>query len=61
MTCAELNLYFAKSNLGAKMKGCIPEISDDGVLELKRHVTPLLTPIRSFPWISPWARITARL
>ncbi len=42
MTCAELNLYFAKSNLGAKMKGCIPEISDDGILELKKARHPLI-------------------
>ncbi len=42
LTCAELNLYFAKSNLGAKMKGCIPEVSDDGVLELKKARHPLI-------------------
>lgn len=42
LTCAELNLYFAKSNLGAKMKGVVPEISDDGVLELKKARHPLI-------------------
>lgn len=49
MTCAELNLYFAKSNLGAKMKGCIPEISDDGVLELKKARHPLIDPDKVVP------------
>lgn len=42
MTCAELNLYFAKSNLGAKMRGTVPEIYDDGILELKRARHPLI-------------------
>ncbi len=42
MTCAELNLYFAKSNLGAKMNACIPVIRDDGVLILKKARHPLI-------------------
>ena len=41
-TCAELNLYFAKSNLGAKMRATVPEISDDGILELKKARHPLI-------------------
>lgn len=49
MTCAELNLYFSKSNLGAKMKGCIPEISEDGVLELKKARHPLIDPEKVVP------------
>lgn len=42
MICAELNLYFAKANLGAKMRGCVPEIYDDGVLVLKKARHPLI-------------------
>ena len=42
LTCAELNLYFAKANLGAKMRGTVPEISDDGVLELRKARHPLI-------------------
>lgn len=42
VTCAEINLYFAKSNLGAKMHGCIPELSDDGVIDLKKARHPLI-------------------
>ena len=49
MTCAELNLYFAKANLGAKMKGCVPEIADDGVLELKKARHPLIDPDKVVP------------
>lgn len=41
-TCAELNLYFEKSNLGAKMRATVPEISDDGILELKKARHPLI-------------------
>lgn len=42
VTCAEINLYFAKSNLGAKMRGCIPELSNDGVIDLKKARHPLI-------------------
>lgn len=42
VTCTEINLYFAKSNLGAKMRGCIPELSDDGVIDLKKARHPLI-------------------
>lgn len=48
-TCAELNLYFAKSNLGAKMRGCIPIISDDGVTELKKARHPLIADDKVVP------------
>lgn len=41
-TCAELNLYFAKSNLGAKMRAACPEISDDGRIDLKNARHPLI-------------------
>ncbi len=40
--CTELNLYFAKSNLGAKMRGTVPEISDDGIIDLKKARHPLI-------------------
>lgn len=39
---AELNLYFSKANLGADMKGSIPEISSDGGVFLKKARHPLL-------------------
>ncbi|MGN0674498.1 MAG: endonuclease MutS2 [Oscillospiraceae bacterium] len=42
MTCAELNLYFAKSNLAAKMRASEPEISDDGCIDLKKARHPLI-------------------
>lgn len=41
-TCAELNLYFAKSNLAAKMRASCPEISDDGKIDLKKARHPLI-------------------
>lgn len=48
-TCAELDMYFAKSNLGAKMRGCIPIISDDGVTELKKARHPLIADDKVVP------------
>lgn len=48
-TCAELNLYFAKSNLGAKMRGSVPEISDDGKIELHKARHPLIDPKKVVP------------
>ncbi len=39
---AMLNLYFAKANLGAKMQGTIPEISEDGEIILKKARHPLI-------------------
>lgn len=38
----KLNLYFAKANLGAKMAGTIPEISDDGEIILCKARHPLI-------------------
>lgn len=38
----KLDLYFAKANLGAKMAGTIPEISDDGEIILKKARHPLI-------------------
>lgn len=35
--CAELNLYFAKANLAAKMKATLPQLTDDGAVVLKRR------------------------
>lgn len=48
-TAAEINLYFAKAELGAKMKGCIPEISDDGELILRKARHPLIDPEKVVP------------
>ncbi len=41
---AELNLYFAKASLGAMMKGTIPQVTEDGILELKKARHPLIDP-----------------
>lgn len=38
----ELDLYFAKANLAAKMNACEPEISDDRVIVLKKARHPLI-------------------
>ncbi len=38
----ELDLYFAKANLAAKMHACEPEISDDRVIVLNRARHPLI-------------------
>lgn len=40
--CAQLNVYFAKANLGAKMAASMPEISDDGEIILKKARHPLI-------------------
>jgi DNA mismatch repair protein MutS2 len=40
--CAELNLYFAKANLAAKMHAFRPVVTDDGVLDLKNARHPLI-------------------
>ena len=47
--CVELNVYFAKANLGAKMKACEPEISDDGILVLNKARHPLLDKNKAVP------------
>ena len=41
---AELNLYFAKASLGAMMKGTIPQVTEDGILEMKKARHPLIDP-----------------
>lgn len=48
-TAAELNLYFAKANLAAKMKAAVPEITEDGKLNLKKARHPLLDPEKAVP------------
>lgn len=48
-TCAEINLYFAKSNLAAKMRASEPIISDDGKIELKRARHPLIDGAKVVP------------
>lgn len=40
--CAQLNVYFAKAELGAKMAATVPEISDDGEIILNRARHPLI-------------------
>ncbi len=40
--CAELNFYFAKANLGAKMSATCPKITDDGKVFLKKARHPLI-------------------
>lgn len=46
---AELELYFAKAELAAKMKAAEPQISDDGVIILKKARHPLIDPKRIVP------------
>lgn len=41
---AELNLYFAKANLGAKQKGCIPQMNENGCITLNKARHPLIDP-----------------
>lgn len=40
--CAELNMYFVKANFGAKMRGTAPEITDNGIIVLKKARHPLI-------------------
>ncbi len=47
--CAELNLYFAKSNLAAKLKCSLPEITGDGKMYLKKARHPLLDQSKAVP------------
>lgn len=47
--CAELNLYFAKANLGAKLKCTMPKITDDGKICLKKARHPLLDMKKAVP------------
>ena len=39
-----LDLFFAKANLGIKMKACIPALTDNGVIDLKKARHPLIDP-----------------
>lgn len=47
--CAELNFYFAKANYAAALRATKPDISDDGVLELKKARHPLLDRQKAVP------------
>lgn len=47
--CTELNLYFAKSNLAAKLKCSMPKITDDGIISLKKARHPLLDMKKAVP------------
>lgn len=38
----QLSLYFAKANLAARMRACAPEISNDGIVLLKKARHPLI-------------------
>ena len=38
----ELNLYFAKANLAAAMNATLPEITDNGIIKLKKARHPLI-------------------
>lgn len=40
--CTELNLYFAKSALAARLNCSLPEITDDGKMNLKKARHPLI-------------------
>lgn len=40
--CAEINLYFAKANLAAKLNCTLPEITGDGRIDLKKARHPLI-------------------
>ena len=47
--CAELNLYFAKANLAARLKCSMPQITDDGKMCLKKARHPLLDIKKAVP------------
>lgn len=47
--CAELDLYFAKANLAAKLKCSMPAITDDGKMYLKKARHPLLDIKKAVP------------
>jgi DNA mismatch repair protein MutS2 len=49
LSCTELNLYFAKASLAAKMRAGLPEITDSGVVNLKKARHPLIDPKRIVP------------
>ena len=37
-----LDLFFAKANLGISMRACIPNLTDDGIIDLKKARHPLI-------------------
>lgn len=47
--CAELNLYFAKASLAVKMKAFPAEVSDDGIINLKKARHPLISKEKVVP------------
>lgn len=47
--CIDLELYFAKANLGAKMNATAPELSQDGIVKLKKARHPLINPREVVP------------
>ncbi|MDO5560314.1 MAG: endonuclease MutS2 [Oscillospiraceae bacterium] len=47
--CTILDVYFAKASLGVKMKGIVPHISDDGIIELRKARHPLIDADRVVP------------
>lgn len=47
--CAELNLYFSKANLAAKMNASMPDITDDGIIKLKKARHPLIARNKAVP------------
>lgn len=40
--CTELNLYFAKANLAAQMRACVPQLSKEHIVKLKKARHPLI-------------------
>lgn len=46
---SELDLYFAKADLAAKMHACEPEISDDGMIVLNKARHPLIDKSKVVP------------
>lgn len=47
--CTELNLYFSKANLAAKLNCTMPEINDTGHIELKKARHPLIDKNKAVP------------
>ncbi|MCM1505958.1 MAG: endonuclease MutS2 [Ruminococcus flavefaciens] len=47
--CTELNLYFAKSRLAEKLNCSLPEITDDGKINLKKACHPLIDRKKAVP------------
>ena len=47
--CTELNLYFAKANLAARLRCSLPEITDDGRMFLKKARHPLIDRSKAVP------------